>query len=501
MKSEDQMGKILNPSRSQSSKVIPFFQNANYYFTKGLKAYRKQDLLKAKKYLYKAIQLEPREAVFLCQLAIVLTELGEYIQSNKLLFTLIKEIDPEMYECNYFIANNFAHLGLFREAKKYAELYRKHEPDGEFSEDNINLLDVISIDIEEDEESDFQDDLLIVNHENARVYIEEGKLEDAIQLLHQITNQYPEFWPAYNNLALAYFYAGNVHEAMNVIDYILEKNQGNLHALCNKVLFYYHAHNDEKVSELIAHLEKVHPMTIEHRYKLGATFCLVGEYPLAYKWLMLLYKKGFTGEPAFYHWLAYAAYFTGRITFAKNMWKRWLELNPDNAGLEPWRESDLIKEAEGLITTLLKSSVEHEKMFGLYLLSLQSYEKQIAFKQQNELSEIEREFFTYLTNRKNDKQFPRYFEKCYNITYLLLAKNRNIIEKKDLFITWFYIFLKVIKSKEIEIDNTSAWAAAVEYIWLKKQNPKTTQKGLAKRYLISSSTVGKYVKIVDSFLK
>lgn len=329
------MGKIANPIKPNTAKIIPFFQNGEYYFTKGLKNYRKRDLYKAKKFLYRAIQLEPKEPVFLCQLAVILTELGEYQQSNKLLLSIL-EIDAEMMECHYFIANNYAHLGLFTEAKKYALTYVAQDPNGEFSEENEDLLDLLQIEAEED--IDTQDEL-IMNQETARNYLEEGKFEEAILLINHIIDEYPEFWSAHNNLALAHFYLGHTIKAMEILEDVLAKNPGNLHALCNLLVFFYYEHEDEKVNKLVSILEKVQPMLVEHRFKLGASFSLIGRFDLGYKWLKQLYKQGFDGDGAFYYWLSYSAYFTGHTTFSEQIWKKVLEENPNKAGNEPWNEN------------------------------------------------------------------------------------------------------------------------------------------------------------------
>ncbi|MFK4997269.1 hypothetical protein ACI2OX_05695 [Bacillus sp. N9] len=67
-----------------------------------------------------------------CQLALVLTEAAEYAESNKLLYTVLEDLDKHMTECHYFLANNFAHLGLFSEAYKHARLYLDLDKTGNF---------------------------------------------------------------------------------------------------------------------------------------------------------------------------------------------------------------------------------------------------------------------------------------------------------------------------------------------------------------------------------
>ena len=75
---------------------------------------------------------------------------------------------------------------------------------------------------------------------------------------------------------------------------------------------------------------------MEHRYKLGATFALIGKYEQAFKWLRSLQRKGFEGDPGFYFWLSHSAYFSGYEEIAKNAWKALLKLDPEKAGFEPW---------------------------------------------------------------------------------------------------------------------------------------------------------------------
>ena len=142
------MGKNAK-ARIQKGKILSFVPTGEYYFTKGLKAYRRRDFIKAKKYLGRALQLEPGEPMITCQLAIVSTELGEFETSNQLLHLILEELDIEMAECHYFLANNYAHMGFFRDAFHHAKLYLELDPEGDFQEDTEDLLEVLSFEAEE----------------------------------------------------------------------------------------------------------------------------------------------------------------------------------------------------------------------------------------------------------------------------------------------------------------------------------------------------------------
>ena len=176
----------------------------------------------------------------LSQLAIIYTEMGHYQQSNELLDFILEHIDENMSECHYFKANNYANLGLFQEAYKSATAYAALEENGEFADENDDLLDLLDMSDEEDEDFPYDQDDLIVKQDQANHLLESGRLDEAIEMLEQMIVEYPEFWSAYNNLALAYFYSGRIHQAKEMLNRVLHENPGNLHALCNQLVFYHY---------------------------------------------------------------------------------------------------------------------------------------------------------------------------------------------------------------------------------------------------------------------
>src|SRR5690606_6840847 len=151
-------------------------------------------------------------------LAIVCAEIGEYDQSNELLHHIFDEWDTEMVECHYLLANNSAHLGLLDEAYRHASLYIQLETDGAFMVDADDLLHLLLLE-DEDGEDDFyfQDDLISMMDES-RDMLETGDFHQAIEQLEQIVKEYPNYWPAYNNLSLAYYYTGDLEKAYELVD-------------------------------------------------------------------------------------------------------------------------------------------------------------------------------------------------------------------------------------------------------------------------------------------
>ncbi|BDG45835.1 MULTISPECIES: tetratricopeptide repeat protein [Parageobacillus] len=492
------MGKQLEP-KQRKTKIIPFIQNGEYYFKKGMQAYQQRDLYKAKKYLERAVQYDRNNASFALQLASVLAELGEYQASNQWLLKIVHELDETMYECFYFLANNFAHLGLFHEAMKYAEMYLARDPNGHFAEDIEDLMELLKID-QEEENGGEQDDLITLQ-ERARFLLEKEEFPEAIRLLETIIANYPEFWSAYNNLALAYFYNGNVQKAQEIVEQVLERSPGNLHALCNRLVFYYYLRDERQVKRLSDQLACVHPFFIEHRYKLGATFALVGRFDLAFKWLYHLYKIRYDGDDAFYYWLAYAAYYTGREELAKNVWEKVIDVNPNKRGEEPWAffSPSVDPELQKIIRWFDRTNIA-EMLYGLYLLSESPYKNDpavsIAIRRYLADHPLLSQFADYFLLR-DVRMSPAYVIDSHIIINELSAKNDRTDE--TMYVAWFSVVVNAFPTNE-RFSNHSAWSAALEYVWRQRQGQRVTQQWVADKYHVSLSTVKKYVKKVKELL-
>jgi tetratricopeptide (TPR) repeat protein len=328
---------------------------------------------------------------------------------------------------------------------------------------------------------------LIIKQDAAKSLLENSQFEEAIILLEEIVVEYPEFWSAHNNLSLAYFYVGEIDKAKEFLQSVLQRNPGNLHAYCNLLVFYYYECQDEKVSELTKALSTVHPLLYEHRYKLGASFALVGYYPLAYKWLRSLYKIGFEGDDTFYYWLSYSAYFTGRVAFAEQMWEKVLKENKSKAGSEPWNTtSDLIGQR---VATM---SLE-ERLYAIFLATqTNNYNQIYGYQATNQpQSQVEKEFIELALskNYSSDSKITSLFH---------IAKELFVhFEDDELFLFSFRILVKAYKDDYV-LKNHLGWAAALNYVWKHERNEPISQTTIASTYGISVSSVGKYVKSVKN---
>jgi hypothetical protein len=84
----------------------------------------------------------------------------------------------------------------------------------------------------------------------------------------------------------------------------------------------------------------------------------------------------------------------------------------------------------------------------------------------------------------------------------LLYENHKPIDaiQAGLFLMWFSVFAEISAESASLLKNKNAWAGAIEYVWHRLRSEKVTKQELAKRYGISSATIGKYVKMVNTYL-
>ncbi|CAM4143550.1 tetratricopeptide repeat protein [Lederbergia lenta] len=492
----------------EKSNIFPFVPTGEYYYHKGIKAYDRYDIKKAKKYLIRAWELEPDEPMIACQLALIYTDDAEYAESNELLHTVLKDLDERMTECHYFLANNYAHLGLFTEAYKHAHLYLDLDQTGEFAEDTEELLALMGINEDENIDELEEQELMANQQEAARQLLEAGNFMQAIEMLEEAVETHPEFWPAYNNLALAYFYEGETGKAFGILEKVLDQNPGNLHALCNLVIFLYYERKDEELDTLLSALEKVQPISMEHRYKLGATFALAGKYDKAYYLLRHIQKHGYEGDAGFYYWLARAAHFTGNHTTAERAWKQLAVMNPNKAGTEPWKEAQQIyvklEDEDTFIMKLLNSDRLEERLYGIFLIGVSKHKKELIthdeFKPLDDFSLTEKIYLAVI-NQSNTKEKidpDGLVEKGHEIALKLYRQfDSDRTKASGIILAWFSTFRHALKIGAV-FTNTTAIAAAMEYTWLRDKENKKTQKEIADEYDLSQSTVRKYIHILEN---
>lgn len=463
----------------------------------------------AHKYLKRASELSPEDPLILMQYGVLVMEEGRFQEAHEILLAT-HALDPDSAEVIFYLAEVHAHLNLLQEAKAYAEKYIKIDPTGPFKDESKEIIDFVEQNesfLDQDEDSE-----VYLLQEKARRLMESGEFNEAVALFESIITDYPEFWAAYNNLALAYFYIGKKKQAHDLLHDVLQKNKGNLHALCNLAVFYYYDKEEEELDSLLELLVKIKPYLIEHRYKLGATFALVGRNKEAFGWLRNLQKHGFEGDAGFYFWLSHSAYFTGHDDISREAYAKLIVIDPTKEGYEPWKDVDVkikpdsVEQDRQFILSKIQNEYRSERMLGLYLLGKSAHKQELishpSYIDTDALSPLERLFlasglnYEFMTETSFDKSFLRALE----TTELLYEKYCPLdFEATHLFQIWFTLCEKGLM-QSYQFKNPSALAAAADYMFQSARYSQVTKKAIAEKYGISTPTLTKYVNELIEFL-
>lgn len=491
--------------------IISFLPTGEYYYKKALDELQKEKYEKAHKYLKRAVDLSPDDPAILMQYAILQMELDKMDLAHELLRNAYA-IDPNDPEIVFFLAEVNAHIGNFMDANRFAKRYLEMNINGEYTEDAMEIVDfteqedILSLQV------DAPSSEALFLQEKSRRLMEQGKFPEAVELLEDIITQYPDFWAAFNNLALAYFYIGEEEQAKALLHEVLRENRGNIHALCNIAVIYYYEKNQEELDEITEFLAKINPYFIEHRYKLGATFALIGKYEEAFKWLRNLQRKGFEGDPGFYFWLSHSAYFSGHEEVAKSAWKTLLKLDPEKAGFEPWLPyvkdmdtSQMASQKEFILEKLQNQQVS-ERILGFYLLGKSAHRQEIISHPKwivvEDLTTMEKLFLAYsLGHSFNEKSVAeKAFLRAIAATDLLYEKHKPVEESPTFLLQMWFVLVERALIKAYAFKNPRALAAATEYMYESSRNKSVTKKQYAEEYGITTTTLTKYVNELMQFL-
>ncbi|GEM_PF-4508107 len=310
-------------SISKDKKIITIKLNADFFYERALKYYEKKELEKALKYFQKATEYANDPMLF-CNIAVLLADMGRINESNQILQFVLNTLDPNIYDCYYYLAHNYLELGDYEATERYALLYLHHALDGDYREEVEEILEYISTFLSRPLQKYDEKWLELSNqHFLARKNLEEQRFVEAKKILESLVRDRPEFLSAKNNLALTYYYLGEEEKAIQAAKEVLNIEPGNIHALANLALFYFYLKKEKEFGTIMNILKKLIPTQFEQTHKLATTLGMFGEHALAlkhYNWLIKYYE---VQEAVIFHHAAVAAWNSGKYTLAK---KRWLQL-------------------------------------------------------------------------------------------------------------------------------------------------------------------------------
>ncbi|XEC94833.1 tetratricopeptide repeat protein [Paenibacillus tarimensis] len=325
-------GKKQVAIKSKQSKIIPIQLDATFFFERAVRSLDRYHYDKALKYFRRAVDFEPDNPVNHCNMAGILSEMGNYEESNRILSTILDELDPTMTECHFYMANNYANMEMYEAAEDALIDYLEQDDEGQFLDEAEEMMELLQYELERPpRQANIKSREGLAEHDQARTLLEEGKFVEAVRILEKIVKEHEDFLAARNNLALAYYYMGMFDKGMDAIGEVLKLEPGNLHALCNLAIFYQHSGGNHELAELIGLLKKTFPYHQEHVFKLATTMGILGEHESAYGHFQRLLKDpGLQQDPCLYHYTAVAASNIGRFDAARRLWLQARKMDPQS---------------------------------------------------------------------------------------------------------------------------------------------------------------------------
>ncbi|MFZ3579305.1 tetratricopeptide repeat protein [Virgibacillus sp. DJP39] len=309
-------------SKEKYDNVVPFIPDADFYFVKGTESFQKRKFDVAVKWMKKAIEYAPKNPLYHCQLSIVYTEIGAYHAANQLLTKVLQSSGDKYADCYYLLANNYAHLGLLNDAKKYAESYLTHEPDGDFYEEAHSLLEMLDFDDTEDDDNEWEleeEDELLIYQETIFNHMESLEWNKALPILEEMLVLFPEHKMIKHDYTQVLFKNGYEEDAITMELEMLMEDPNNLLSHMNLATFYFERENVE-YKDHIQVLLNVYSIHEQQKLKIATTLARTNYYQDAYNRFKLLSKGKLKGHSSYYRWYSIAAFYIGNTAKAESLW-------------------------------------------------------------------------------------------------------------------------------------------------------------------------------------
>ncbi len=343
------------------NKVVTFERGAEFYFDLGYKYIQRGKMKTALRYIEKAVNIKPQDSFLQFNYAGLLAELGDIDRSTQVLVNIVKNLDPDYLECYFGLGCNYLQMQKIKKSYEYFSLYLEKDPEGEFSEEAEELLEMLAM--IKDANNNLDDDELEKIYkieEEAIDHLEKREYEKATQKFETVVQMLPNAVPARNNLSLAYYYLGFIDKAIELAREVLSYEESNVHANCNLAIFYNKQGSTGWVEKQLRLIGKIRTDNEEYLYKIGDTYGSLGRHAEAYRTFKKLLSID-SENPMYVHFTAIAAYNNGKYKESIRLWEKLSAIDKENILSEYF-----IRVAAGQS----ENGTEEEKTYFTYIYQL-----------------------------------------------------------------------------------------------------------------------------------
>ena len=323
----------LNPKGYERGKVLPFEQTGDFYHRRGSKRLDNSEYLEALAYYRRAVEKEPTNVEYHLAMAEVYTVMNYFEESNKILLVLMTGGESFTTECYFGMGCNYIGLQEYDKALESFRRYIQTDPDGEFSDEVYDVLDVLQ---EPDLFREAFGDTMALERTAAyqsaakgKRLLDLGETGKAIKMLEKVVEKNPDLFFVRNNLALAYYVNRQMDKAVQTAQAVLSDEPNDLLAKCNLALFYFDKGEHEHAAPYIDMLKTAQTDDPEELSRLSMTLLELGLHEGACAHIKKLLKERPYDQKTL-HQYGVCLYHLGRYRMAEDAWGRILRIEPHN---------------------------------------------------------------------------------------------------------------------------------------------------------------------------
>ena len=183
-------------------------------------------------------------------------------------------MDSSISESWFWLAMNHGQLRQYKEACRYLRKYLEQEPEGDYSWQAEEILEYLRSDLPM--LSPRQRMMIDCLCTSGIDLVSQGRLQEAVKCFARASAIEPEMAAPKNNLALSWFYLGDMGKALELTWEILDSEPNNVFANCNLCTFYFILNDQLSLRRQVRVLDTLWSDDPDEMLKLGTTYGLLG---------------------------------------------------------------------------------------------------------------------------------------------------------------------------------------------------------------------------------
>lgn len=323
---------VVHNDKQKKGVIVPFRQDHEFFYSRAVKYIDRDNAQQGAYYAARAAMLDDSDLECRMELAGAYADLGRFVRSNELLFSLLSDEYDGQAACWYEIGCNFAALQQYGYAREALRRCIAIQPDSQWAQDAQDVLEPI----DEYCQGDDRDRTTWYLHHRvmeARALLQQGALEQAERLFAQLDAIEPLFMDVRNDYARTLFQRGKQERAVQLCSWVLQRYPNDIMALCLLAQFYMQMQKKQEAQQV---LERVCALRFERDMEscddlveVARTLYRAGMYQEAQTRLEKMLRMEPGGEEGM-HLLAACQYMQKHYDAAAQIWRDMSRIDPED---------------------------------------------------------------------------------------------------------------------------------------------------------------------------